>query len=110
MTLADLLTRLDAAGVRLDVRLVVDAPQDTLTPDIVGAMKANKPLILARLVAAALDGDRDDWGSFRHEVDGLQAGGVSRADAIRHAYARRFGTDPGEIDPAPLAWLWEDRQ
>jgi hypothetical protein len=51
--------------------------------------------------------DGDTWTSYRAEIDQLQAGGLTRADALRHAYARRFKTDPGRIDPAPLAWLWE---
>jgi hypothetical protein len=51
--LADLLADCDAHGIRLlvasDGVLTIDAPQDTLTPDLMGRLKAHKAELLALL-------------------------------------------------------------
>jgi hypothetical protein len=50
MTLPDLIAALDARGVRLSARLVVDAPAGVLTPELRDALAAHKPLLLQRVV------------------------------------------------------------
>jgi hypothetical protein len=79
----------------------------TLPPEVRDALRTHKPLAMALLLNDVLDRGGDTWTSYRGEVDNLQAGGLTRADALRHAYARRFKIDPGPIDPAALDWLWE---
>jgi hypothetical protein len=54
MTLDDLTATLDMVGVRLSLRLVVDAPRGVLTPEILtpeikAALQAHKPALLALL-------------------------------------------------------------
>jgi hypothetical protein len=49
MTLHELLAALDAGGVSLSLRLVVDAPRGVLTEELKAALLAHKPLLLARL-------------------------------------------------------------
>ena len=51
--LADLLADCDAHGIRLtaasDVGLTIDAPQGTLTPELIGRLKAHKAALLTLL-------------------------------------------------------------
>ena len=51
--LAELLAECEAHGIRLllagDGGLTIDAPQDALTPDLLGRLKANKADVLAML-------------------------------------------------------------
>jgi hypothetical protein len=49
MTLHHLLHALDDRGVRLSLRLVVDAPRGALTDELRSALVAHKPNLLARL-------------------------------------------------------------
>jgi TubC N-terminal docking domain len=49
MTLPDLVNALEAKGVRLSLRLVVDAPRGVMTDQIKTALAAHKPTLLARL-------------------------------------------------------------
>lgn len=49
MTLHDLMHALDARGVKLSLRLVVDAPRGAVTDDLRTALDAHKPHLLARL-------------------------------------------------------------
>jgi hypothetical protein len=49
MTLSDLTSALDAAGVKLGLRLVVDAPEGALTDDLRLALKDHRDLLLAHL-------------------------------------------------------------
>ena len=116
MTIPDLMHALTTGGIRLNLHLEVDAPAGALTSEIRAALVEHKPLLLVSLAREAQwatlrdlrwGPDDDDWSSFRAEVDQLQADGLTRADALRHAYARRFKTDTGPIDAATLAWLSE---
>ncbi len=50
MTLPELTEALDELGVSLSLRLVVDAPQGVLTPELRAALAANKTLLLQRIV------------------------------------------------------------
>ena len=50
MTLPELRACLDRLGVRLSVRLVVDAPVGVLTPEVKAALADHKPALLALLV------------------------------------------------------------
>ncbi len=49
MTLPDLMNALEAKGVKLSLRLVVDAPRGVMTDQIKTALVAHKPALLARL-------------------------------------------------------------
>jgi TubC N-terminal docking domain len=49
MTLAELIAALDARGVALSARLVVDAPAGVLTPELREALAEHKPLLLQRV-------------------------------------------------------------
>ena len=90
-------------ALEADIRI---RDRDRVTPDIRDALRLFRPLALALLVTDVINADGDSWSSFRREVDTLEASGLTRADAIRRAYARRFRLDPGDIDPAGLGWLW----
>src|SRR5512135_2087735 len=50
MTLPDLIAILDALGVRLSARLVVDALSGALTPELRDALADHKALVLERVV------------------------------------------------------------
>jgi hypothetical protein len=50
VTLPDLAATLDDLGVRLSVRLVVDAPRGVLSEEIKTALSAHKVLVLQRVV------------------------------------------------------------
>jgi hypothetical protein len=116
MTVPGLMHALTTAGIRLGLHLEVDAPAGALTGEIRAALIEHKPLLLVSLAreaqwATLRDlrwGPDDDWSNYRAEVDQLEADGLTRADALRHAYARRFKVDRGPIDPAGLAWLREE--
>jgi hypothetical protein len=56
MTLTELTTALKTMGVRLLVRLVVDAPADAMTPEILAALADHKPLLLNRVLCGDLAG------------------------------------------------------
>ena len=49
MTLPELQSCLDHLGVKLSLRLVVDAPAGVMTPEIKTALAAHKPRLLALL-------------------------------------------------------------
>jgi len=49
MTLSELVETLEARGVKLSLRLVVDAPRGALTDVVKTALAAHKPALLARL-------------------------------------------------------------
>ena len=45
---------------------------------------------------------------FVQTTDELVGGGLTRGEALRQVYMRRFESDPGPIDAASFSWLWED--
>src|SRR5436305_403845 len=49
MTLPELLEALDARGIKLALRLVVDAPRGVMTQELRNALATYKPSLLARL-------------------------------------------------------------
>jgi TubC N-terminal docking domain len=49
MTLPELVEALEAGGVKLSLRLVVDSPRGVMTDQIKTALAAHKPTLLARL-------------------------------------------------------------
>ncbi len=49
MTLPELMDALEARGVKLSLRLVVDAPRGVMTDQIKTALAVHKPALLARL-------------------------------------------------------------
>lgn len=53
MTLADLVTAVEASGIRLSLRLVVDAPAGIVGPEIRDALRQHKPHLLVRLASEA---------------------------------------------------------
>jgi hypothetical protein len=65
MTLPDLAEALDAIGVSLSARLVVDAPEGAMTPDLRAALAEHKVLILQRVVREMTWSDlaRKRWGN-----------------------------------------------
>jgi hypothetical protein len=112
MTFPDLLRTLDARGVRLSARLVVDAPAGVLTPELCDALAAHKPLLLQRIVRemawAELSGWR--WGPARGDpspgIDNpgrrptLDTSALARAAADPEALAERAAIR-AESGPTP---------
>ena len=49
MTLPELVATLEARGVKLSLRLVVDSPRGVMTDQIKAVLAAHKPHLLARL-------------------------------------------------------------
>ena len=49
MTLSELMDALDVRGIRLAVRLVVDAPSGSITPEIRRSLADHKSAIITRL-------------------------------------------------------------
>lgn len=65
MTASDLYRHLEAHGVRLGLRLQIDAPEGAITPEVKEAFVKHKPLVAAR-VANRLRWDELktwQWGS-----------------------------------------------
>jgi hypothetical protein len=56
MTLPELDALLSSAGIRLSLRLVVDAPRGVLTEEIKAALAAHKARLVSRLAAADAHG------------------------------------------------------
>jgi TubC N-terminal docking domain len=61
MTLAALIAALDARGVGLSARLVVDAPAGVLTPELREALAEHKPLLLQRVTREMVWGELATW-------------------------------------------------
>jgi hypothetical protein len=72
VTLPELEHRLAEGGVRLSLRLVVDAPPGVVTPEVRGALVAYRPLLLSRLAREALWAElsRWRWGPAAHDGEG----------------------------------------
>ena len=123
-TLADLLAECDDHGIRLllagDGGLTIDAPEDTLTPDLLDRLKANKADVVAMLrpvpdLAPINQGDAAAvWQTaldrlegdplFPPDVmEGMRTAGVRWADNALAGYA-------DSPDPCPVCGsleLWE---
>jgi hypothetical protein len=103
MTLAILIATLDARGVRLSVRLVVDAPRGVLTPEIKAALADHKSLLLLRLAR------EDQWEALRDErwgqgicdpTPGIDYPGRPRnPDTCARAKAATDSVPPSAADP-----------
>ena len=93
MTLPDLQTSLERLGVKLSLRLVVDAPAGAMTPEVKEALATHKSTLLALLVGAYTSpdpstpgwpprpGELSTWPIPWHErwvelANGLQDAGV----------------------------------
>jgi hypothetical protein len=61
MTLHDLITDLDARGVRLSARLTVDAPAGVVTPELRDALTTHKPLLLQHVVREIVWAELSAW-------------------------------------------------
>lgn len=61
MTLRALVADLESVGVRLSLRIVVDAPAGSVTPEHLAALAEYKPAILMKLAREA------QWESLRHQ-------------------------------------------
>lgn len=61
MTLDTLFTQLDAAGAKLSLRVVVDAPAGSVSDEAKAALAEHKPLVLMRLAREA------QWASLSRE-------------------------------------------
>jgi hypothetical protein len=71
MTLTNLTSTLEARGVRLSLRLVVDAPRGAITPELRDALTAHKPLLLHRLGREAAWGvlSAQRWGQAQGDPE-----------------------------------------
>ena len=78
MTLPELMDALGARGVKLSLRLVVDAPSGVMTDDLKAALAAHKPSLLAAL------GREAQWDALSQERWG-PANPISRCPCPRHA-------------------------
>jgi hypothetical protein len=58
MTLPELQSRLNRLGVKLSLRLVIDAPAGVITPEVKTALANYKPCLLALLAGAEVGIDR----------------------------------------------------
>jgi hypothetical protein len=110
MNLPDLIATLDAQGVRLSVRLVVDAPSGALSPELREALAAQKPALLARLVAGVdLDRLTREAGTYAGTIyqDGLGTQGAPCLLRVRRTVPMPAGATGG---PATIATciLWPD--
>jgi hypothetical protein len=65
MTLPDLLDLFSARGVKISLRLRVEAPRSVLTEEIKAALEVHKPLLLMRLAREAQDARAADLVSVR---------------------------------------------
>ena len=102
MTFHDLTRVLEARGVRLSARLVVDAPAGALTADIRAALPVHKILLLRWTVL----------GTACAETPGPTTGAVKRLPArtrrrgrSRGVVIRRHRPDP---DQSLFSWVWLD--
>jgi hypothetical protein len=87
MNLPELVEALEARGVKLSLRLVVDAPRGTLTDDIKAALAAHKPALSARLGREAQwdELSKQRWGPALHEPEAPEDGPDPYALAEREA-------------------------
>jgi hypothetical protein len=102
MTPADLSAALESADVRLGLRLVVDAPAGSITPEIKAALAEHKPLLLMKLAReaqwAVLSQQR--WGPAREApapvTDGYTAEerAAIEAEGLTMAESKFGGSDP----------------
>src|SRR5262249_50730441 len=70
----DLITALDASGIRLAARLVVDAPAGAMTPELREALAEHKALLLQRVVRGMVWAELSTW----------RWGGADAAPGIDH--------------------------
>ncbi len=61
LDLPGLLATLETLGIRLSLRLVVDAPAGTMNPTIRDALAAHKPLLVSKLARDALWEELSTW-------------------------------------------------
>jgi hypothetical protein len=73
MTLPELQTCLERLGVKLSLRLVVDAPAGVMTPEVKHALATHKPALLAML-AVGSPPVRPDWDRLSRERWGPAVG------------------------------------
>jgi hypothetical protein len=116
MTLPDLQACLDRLGVRLSLRLVVDAPAGVMTPEILAALVAHKPRLLALLTG--VDDRADPTGPPVSEpIRSAGPPGLSDSEAVAAidaafadpAPARRSDRGPRDVRHGDR-WLPADRQ
>jgi hypothetical protein len=109
MTLIDLITALDARGVRLSARLVVDTPAGALTPELREALSAHKSALLARLVGAGVERPIREAGTYAGTIyqEGLGTPGAPCLLRVRRTVPMPAGATGG---PATIATciLWPD--
>lgn len=99
MTLPDLLATLDAQGVCLSARLVVDAPSGALTPELRDALAAHKALLLERLVREMVWAERSTWRWGPATGDPTPGIVIDRPDPARRRAALEIAAD----DPYAIA-------
>ncbi len=87
LDLPGLLATLETLGIRLSLRLVIDAPRGVLTNDLKAALAAHKPLLVARLAAADIQAPRPEalpwdilaalrWGTTPAPASSSQASAI----------------------------------
>jgi TubC N-terminal docking domain len=73
MTLPELNACLERLGVKLSLRLVVDAPAGALTPEVKAALATHKPALLALLAGPAPAPPTPDPPGLLSDEDALDA-------------------------------------
>src|SRR5438094_153374 len=95
MTLEALTATLAELGVKLSIRLVVDAPRGVMTPEISAALQAHKTALQARLASTDVRGDP-------HPSAPPQADGATSWDEpSRGQWEPTLDPEPGIISDRP---------
>lgn len=81
-SLSELVAALDGLGVRLSIRLVIDAPAGAITPNLRDALAEHKPALLVALAREA------QWEAVRGERRGPAVGDPTPGIVIKTPSAR----------------------
>ncbi len=92
MNVADLLSRVQALGIRLSVQgdaLAFEGRRETITPELLDQLRSCKPLLLA-LLETPTSPDIESAREWRQERAAIMEfdGGLDRVDAEREAQRR----------------------
>jgi hypothetical protein len=116
MTLTELDTLLLERGVKLSLRIAVKGPRSALRPEVVNALEAHKPALMARLAAvdvlarAEPEGGSSLVPAATREVPGDSPATEPEADAQEGEPARPAPPDPVTWRRVLPGWSIEWRQ